>query len=67
MNSIPSTKRSVSLPPQQQVDTKPNENLENYSSPKATMTSYDSLKVAIRIRPPVSREIEDGLPFRSVV
>jgi len=67
MNNLSSTKRSVSLPPQQQVETRPNENLETYSSPKATMTSYDALKVAIRIRPPISREIDDGLPFRSIV
>jgi hypothetical protein len=67
MNNLSSTKRSVSLPPQQQVETRPNENLETYSSPKSTMTSYDALKVAIRIRPPISREIDDGLPFRSIV
>jgi hypothetical protein len=32
-----------------------------------TTGSYDNLKVVIRIRPPLAREIETDLPFRSIV
>jgi len=28
---------------------------------------YDNLRVVIRIRPPLAREIEEDLPFRSIV
>ena len=46
----------------------------NNSSTSNTIISYnnninsptDNLKVAIRIRPPLSREIEKNLPFRSI-
>ena len=31
-----------------------------------TATQYDNLKVSIRIRPPLQREIEEGIPFRSI-
>ncbi len=29
--------------------------------------TFDNLKVVIRIRPPLQREIESDLPFRSIV
>ncbi len=32
-----------------------------------TTGTYDNLKVVIRIRPPLSREMETDLPFRSIV
>ena len=62
------SKRSISLPPQQQqLDTRSNDNSEIYPSIKSTNTTFDTLRVVIRVRPPVQREIEDGLPFRSIV
>jgi hypothetical protein len=32
-----------------------------------TAGTFDNLKVVIRIRPPLQREIESDLPFRSIV
>ncbi len=32
-----------------------------------TTGTFDNLKVVIRIRPPLTREIETDLPFRSIV
>ena len=28
--------------------------------------NYDNLRVAIRVRPPLNRETEEGIPFRSI-
>jgi len=39
---------------------------ENISNFKST-NSIDNLKVVIRIRPALQREIEGNLPFRSIV
>ena len=30
------------------------------------LSQYDNLRVAIRVRPPLPRETEDGIPFRSI-
>ena len=38
---------------------------ENYSLLKNN-PQYDNLKVAIRVRPPLQREREEGIPFRSI-
>jgi hypothetical protein len=32
-----------------------------------TTGTFDNLKVVIRIRPPLAREVESDLPFRSIV
>jgi hypothetical protein len=39
------------------------ENISNFKSTNST----DNLKVVIRIRPPLQREMEENLPFRSIV
>lgn len=67
MINIKSSKRSFSLPHHNQVDTKSNENIDTYISVKASAVNFDTLRVVIRVRPPIQREIEEGLPFRSIV
>lgn len=67
MINLPTNKRSFSLPPQQQIETKPNENIDTYTSVKVSTANFDTLRVVIRVRPPIPREIEDGQPFRSIV
>lgn len=47
-------------------NTNMNDNEPN-SMMKMTSTSYDNLKVVIRVRPALPREMEMDLPFRSVV
>ena len=37
------------------------------SQSQITSSVSDNLRVVIRIRPPLPREIEDDLPFRSIV
>jgi hypothetical protein len=44
-----------------------NENNETNSLMRTTSSSYDNLKVVIRVRPALPREMEIDLPFRSVV
>jgi hypothetical protein len=39
---------------------------ENDSLMRTNMQT-DNLKVVIRVRPPLAREMEDDLPFRSIV
>ena len=41
------------------------EGIENFA--KSTMSQYDNLKVVIRVRPPLPREMEPNVPFRSSV
>ncbi len=43
-----------------------NDNSDMNSMTK-TMNTYDNLKVVIRVRPALTREMEVDLPFRSVV
>ena len=33
---------------------------------KSTESSYDNLRVSIRVRPPLNRETQEGIPFRSI-
>lgn len=43
-----------------------NVNNENFEiQAKTTLSQYDNLKVVIRVRPPLPREIEPNVPFRS--
>jgi len=46
------------------------ENSSSLASFKQNQNNYsnsDNLKVVIRIRPPLSRELEEGVPFRPIV
>ena len=44
-----------------------NENNESNSLMKMTSSTYDNFKVVIRVRPALQRELEQDLPFLSVV
>ena len=44
-----------------------NNSITNVTSQNQNTNNTDNLKVAIRIRPPLSREVEQNLPFRSIV
>jgi hypothetical protein len=61
---------NISLKDNLSIDNKLTKNTyyetENNLNFKST-NSTDNLKVVIRIRPPLQREIEENLPFRSIV
>ena len=67
-----SAKRSNSLPHNNLTydNNKTNEE-NNYNQNsvlmKTTMNTFDNLRVVIRLRPPLQREMESDLPFRSIV
>ena len=42
-------------------------NNQNSVLMKSTMNTFDNLRVVIRLRPPLQREMESDLPFRSIV
>ena len=69
-NSIKHNNGQISTYPSIHTYTKSNGNnssASNTISSNNISSPTDNLKVAIRIRPPLSREIEKNLPFRSIV
>ena len=67
-----STKRSSSLPHNNLTYDNNKTNDENFNNQnsvllKTTMNTFDNLRVVIRLRPPLQREMESDLPFRSIV
>ena len=44
-----------------------NINVQNSLLMRTTMNTFDNLRVVIRLRPPLQREMEQELPFRSIV
>ena len=69
--NLTTTKRSSSVPHNNlnHDNTKIIEESHNQSNilMKTTMNTFDNLKVVIRVRPPLQREMESDLPFRSIV
>lgn len=67
MINILSSKRSFSLPQQQLLEAKQNENIDTFNTASPSTSNNDTFRVVIRVRPPLKREVEDGMPFRSIV
>ena len=51
------------------IEDNPNMTSNNQNSVlmKTTMNTFDNLRVVIRLRPPLQREMDQDLPFRSIV
>lgn len=70
--NLSSTKRSTSLPPNNltynnNTNEETHNNNQNSVLLKTSMNTFDNLRVVIRLRPPLQREMEQDLPFRSIV